>query len=49
MDLKPLLREDGAPGLEKALLGIVRFKPDKHRLCSDDPGKRPLGMSRVGG
>jgi len=49
MDLKPLLREDGAPGLEKALLGIVRFKPDKHRLGEDDPGKRPLGMSRVGG
>jgi cyclic pyranopterin phosphate synthase len=49
MDLKPLLREDGAPGLEKALLRIVRFKPDKHRLCSDGPGKRPLGMSRVGG
>jgi cyclic pyranopterin phosphate synthase len=49
MDLKPLLREDGAPGLEKALLSIVRFKPEKHRLCSDDPGKRPLRMSRVGG
>lgn len=49
MDLKPLLREDGAPGLEKALLALVRFKPDKHRLCSDDPGKGPLGMSRVGG
>jgi len=49
MDLKPLLREDGAQGLEKALLGIVRFKPDKHRLCSDAPEKRPLRMSRVGG
>jgi len=48
-DLKPLLREVGAPGLEKALLGVVRFKPEKHRLCSDDPGKRPLRMSRVGG
>ena len=49
VDLKPLLREDGAPGLEKALLGIVRFKPDKHRLSEDDPGKRPVRMSRVGG
>lgn len=49
MDLKPLLREDGAPGLENGLLGIVRFKPDRHRLCSDGPGKRPLGMSRLGG
>jgi len=48
-DLKPLLREEGAPGLEKALLGVVRFKPEKHRLCADDPGKRPLRMSRVGG
>ncbi len=48
-DLKPLLREEGAPGLEKALLGVVRFKPEKHRLCSGDPGKRPLRMSRVGG
>ncbi len=49
IDLKPLLREDGAPGLEKALLAIVRFKPEMHRLCSSDPGNRPLGMSRVGG
>jgi len=48
-DLKPLLREEGAPGLEKALLGIVRFKPEKHRLSEDDPGKCPLRMSRVGG
>jgi len=48
-DLKPLLREEGAPGLEKALLGVVRFKPEKHRLCADDAGKRPLRMSRVGG
>ena len=49
MDLKPLLREEGAPGLEKALLGVVRFKPEKHRLSEDDPEKRPLRMSRVGG
>jgi cyclic pyranopterin phosphate synthase len=49
LDLKPILREEGAPGLEKALLGIVRFKPDRHRLGSDDSGKLPLGMSRVGG
>jgi len=48
-DLKPLLREEGAPGLEKALLDIVRFKPEKHRLGEDDPGKWPLRMSRVGG
>lgn len=48
-DLKPLLREEGAPGLEKALLGVVRFKPEKHRLCAGDPGKRTLRMSRVGG
>ena len=48
-DLKPLLREEGAPGLEKALLGVVRFKPEKHRLSEDDPGKCPLRMSRVGG
>ena len=48
-DLKPLVREDGAPGLEKALLGIVRFKPGKHRFCADDARENPLGMSRVGG
>jgi len=49
-DLKPLLREDGAPGLGKALLGIVRFKPGKHRLDSDEPLRSPLDMmSRVGG
>jgi cyclic pyranopterin phosphate synthase len=48
-DLKPLLREDREPGLEKALLGIVRFKPGKHRFCADDAGENPLAMSRVGG
>ena len=48
-DLKPLLREGDAAGLEKALLGIVRFKPRKHRLGLDEPGKHLLDMSRVGG
>ena len=48
-DLKRLLREGGAPGLEKALLGIIRFKPGSHQLGSDEPGKRSLNMSRVGG
>ena len=48
-DLKPLLRERDAQGLEKALLGIVRFKPGKHRLGSNDPGRSSLDMSRVGG
>jgi cyclic pyranopterin phosphate synthase len=48
-DLKPLLRGGTMPELEKALLGVIRFKPDKHRFCSDGPGKGPLGMSRVGG
>jgi len=48
-DLKLLLREDRPPGLEKALLGIIRFKPRAHQLGSDEPGKRPLDMSRVGG
>ena len=49
IDLKPLLRADGAPGLEEALLGIVHCKPGKHPLGSDEPGTRPLRMSRVGG
>lgn len=48
-DLKLLLREGGAPGLESALLGIIRFKPGSHQLGSDEPGKPPLNMSRVGG
>ena len=48
-DLKPLLREGGAPGLEKALLGIVRFKPGAHRFGRDEQWESPLDMSRVGG
>ena len=48
-DLKPILRGNDPSDLEKAILRIVGTKPDKHRLCSDDPGKGPLGMSRVGG
>ena len=48
-DLKPLLRTGDAQGLEKALLGIVRFKPGKHLLGSDDPGGNLPDMSRVGG
>lgn len=48
-DLKPLLREGREPGLEKALLGIVRFKPGKHRFCAGGAGEAPLKMSRVGG
>jgi cyclic pyranopterin phosphate synthase len=48
-DLKPSLRGNDPSELEKVLLRIVGTKPDKHRLCSDDPGKGPLGMSRVGG
>ena len=48
-DLKPLLREGDAQGLEKALLGIVRYKPGNHLLCVDGPGKNLPDMSRVGG
>lgn len=48
-DLKPLLLGGDAVGLEQALLGIVRFKPGKHRLGPDDPGETSLDMSRVGG
>ncbi len=48
-DLKPMLRKGDAQGLKKALIGIVRFKPGKHRLGSDEPGKSLLEMSRVGG
>jgi cyclic pyranopterin phosphate synthase len=48
-DLKPGLRGNDPSELEKVLLRIVGTKPDKHRLCSDDPGKGPLRMSRVGG
>jgi cyclic pyranopterin phosphate synthase len=48
-DLKPSLRGTDPSELGKILLRIVGTKPDRHRLCSDDPGKGPLGMSRVGG
>lgn len=48
-DLKPSLRGNDPSELEKVLLRIVGTKPDRHRLCSDAPGKGPLGMSRVGG
>ena len=48
-DLKPSLRGNDPSELEKVLLRIVGTKPDKHRLCSYDPEKGPLGMSRVGG
>ena len=48
-DLKPLLRKGDAQGLEKALLGIVRHKPGKHLLGSDEPGGDLPDMSRIGG
>ena len=48
-DLKPSLRGNDPSELAKVLLRIVGTKPDKHRLCSGDPGLGPLGMSRLGG
>ena len=48
-DLKPSLRGNDPSELGKVLLRIVGTKPDRHRLCSDAPGRGPLGMSRVGG
>jgi len=55
----PVLRRGNGPEAEsagndpselaKVLLRIVGTKPDKHRLCSDDPGKGLLGMSRWAG
>ena len=48
-DLKPSLRGNDPSELANVLLRIVGTKPDKHRLCSGDPGLGPLGMSRLGG
>ena len=48
-DLKPILRGNDPPELEKILLRIVGTKPGKHRLCEEPSGPSPLDMSRVGG
>ena len=49
VDLKPFLRAGDPEGVRKALLDVVRYKPDRHDLCSEGRGGGPLHMSLIGG
>ncbi|HBO70762.1 MAG TPA: GTP 3',8-cyclase MoaA [Deltaproteobacteria bacterium] len=49
VDLKPFLRNGDAKGLRRALLEVVRAKPDRHPLCPDGFGAKAFAMSAVGG
>jgi len=49
VDLKPFLRGGDPKGLRKALLDVVRCKPDRHYLSPEGVGGKPFAMSAVGG
>ena len=49
IDLKPFLRGGNTEGLRKALLDVVRCKPDRHLLSPEGFGGEPFAMSAVGG
>lgn len=49
VDLKPFLRRGNPAGLRKALLDVVRCKPDRHPLSPEGFGGEPVAMSVVGG
>lgn len=48
LDLKPWLRDGDEVGLARALLNVVRDKPEGHGLDTDD-GPDQVPMSRLGG
>ncbi len=49
VDLKLLLRRGDRKGLRRALLDVVRRKPDRHPLSPDGFCAEPFAMSAVGG
>lgn len=49
VDLKPFLRTGDRMELRKALLEVVRRKPDRHLLSAAGLGAEPFAMSAVGG